>query len=440
MNISRASLSGLDLALDPVRVSTYHSNRQEPEPPPLGRVSTAAAVHEKVLNGPVEEIKAAFCRLEYLYHKNVSLTFRHRVIQIQSGFSKGGKLLSHAYQAMDPLLSIFRNSVLSGEELLKKFSGFTKAVKKTRLFSVISIPVSIVGMFKGMAGLSVSLYHKKYGDAGEFGLNILDSLGDLSSSISTFIDGLEVCEVITGSAALTAASTYLSGIGTILSVAAIGLHSKFIYDTNKLKNRMIKIFKGEEKEKFKGIVDLFDQYSDSRLARNIGVSDGAKLKARMHAIFKRNRNPETNPEHKKNLEKTFQALKTRIKWNNIGRYLKITAAVITIVAMAVLMFSPLAPLGYALLAISTVIGLGVLYMDYKAERKLNDHFKALAPKESPEMWNFYEKKHLKDKLDADPLIRSWDFTHGRRRSQDGVRVVRQQRSYEFEDAIPNEKK
>lgn len=433
MTTARVTLSGLDLAMhNPLQLSAQPLD--DLANPNNGEFASAGAVHEKVINGPIEKVKAAYHRLEYWYHKNVSLTFRRRVIQLQSGLSKGGKLLSTAYNAFDPILSIFRNSVLTGEKILESFKGFTKAVKKTRLFSVFSIPVAVYGVIKSSVGAVSSTYKGKYADAGEHGLNIIDSMGDLSHSVGTFIDGLEVCEVIVGSPALTTATTVLAVVGTAFSVASIALQAKFIYESSKLKNRMIKVFNQEEKADFKGVVNLFDRYKDSRLARHVGVSDGAKLKARMHAIYERNKDYETDSNKKENLTKTIDALKNRIKWNTIGRYVKIVAAVVAIVASIILLCIPGLQVAYALLAVSTAIGIGVLIMDYKMERKLNDHLKGLAPKNSPEMWRFYEKKHISKKLNDDPMLRCWDYTHGQYAKKNGQPIKRQQRSYEFEDA------
>lgn len=433
-----------------------------PTPPGQGADRTEA-IHEMVTNGPIEKIKEARDRLEYLYVKNVSITTQRRVTQIKSGLSKGGKLLSSAFHAFNPLLSIFRNSVLSGEKLVKPFQGVAKAVKKTRLFAAASIPVALYAIIAETVGTVVSIEKGKYADAGEHGLFVIDNIGDLSHSVDTFISGLEACEAVVTNPALQAATTSLAIIGTVFSLASIALQSKFIYETNKLKNRMIQVFGSEDNPNFEGVVKLFDRYSkkhsDSRLARCVGVSDGAKLKARMHAVFERNKNFETDEIQEKNLNDTFEALKKRIKWNNIGRYVKIIAAVITIVATIALLCSPGAPAGYALLAIAAAIGIAVLVMDYKMEKDLNNHFKTLAPNNCPEMQSFYNKKKPKEltegekndrmrelagrkwkkKLEKNPAVRRWDLDYADRVEEEQGSVERHFSSFEYED-IPVKKR
>lgn len=430
MTATRINLSGLDLEYRSARFSAQPL--QDLAAPDLAGADTAGSVHKMAINGPIEKVKAAYHRLEFLYHKHISLTFRRRVIQLQSGLSKGGKLLSTAYKAFDPILSIFRNSVLTGEKLLAPFKGFTKTVKKTRLFSVFSIPVALYGVIKESIKTAVSVHKEKYGDASEHGLNIMDNMGDLSHSIGTFIDGLEVCDVITGNPALESATHALAIIGTVFSIASIALQTKFIHETNKLRNRMITVFCSEEEPDFKAVVDVFDSYRDSRLSRHVGVSDGSKLKARMHAIYERNKDFETDETQKKNLNDTFEALKKRIKWNNFGRYLKITAAVITIIASIILLCTPGAPIAYALMAIATAIGIAVLIMDYKMESNLNNHLKSLAPNDCSEMKSFYDKRQWKKKIESDPRLRMWDLGHGRR-AKERQPVERLHRSYEYED-------
>lgn len=412
MNVMNQRLSALDLATNPTRRVPLENpiSFLDLEVPRIEATSIAAAVHDTALKGPIEEIKAAYGRLKAKYHQVFSLTFRRRVVQLQAGISKGRVLISRIYKAVDPLIDIFRNTVLSGEPLMKPIKGFPKFAKKTRLFSVFSIPVAIYALVKGGVGVVKSGLNGDRGELLEQGLDVMDSLSDLSYSIGTFIDGLIAASVVEKTAALTAASTYLAGIGAIFSVAVIGLQSKFIYESVKLKNRITKVFGSDDKIDFKAVVEEFDKFSNARLARRVGVTDGEKLKARMHAIYERNSNPEGNAEHKKNLTSAFNALKARINWNIVGRYLKITAAVISLIGVAILLASPAAPAGYAILAIATAIGLAVLIMDYKTENDLNDHLKMLAPNDSPEMWKFYGKRKSIEEMENDPVLRVWDLS------------------------------
>lgn len=411
MSSSLTRISALDLAINPtVREINRLSYLDLEEVPAIEVPPAVVAAHAHAVNGPLQSVKDAYARLEMAYHKKFPLTFRARVLQVQAGLSKGCSLLSSAYKAVDPIIDIFRNTVLTGENALLKNKGFLRFVKGTRLFSFFSLPISLVNMAKGGYELALSAKKKNYAEIAEQALNVTSSLGDLSFGISTCIDGLIASKIIESTAALTTASTYLTGIGAILSVAAIGLQSKFIYESVKFKNRISKVFGSEEKTDFKAVLKEVDKLSNSRLGRTVGVSDGEKLKARLHSIFERNSKPVENANHKKNLIDTVKALKKRVKWNNIGRALKITAAVISLIALAVLLFTPAAPVGYALMALATAIGLSILLMDYKAERTLNDYLKTLAPDGSPEMWKFYERKRAAKELQHNPMVRLWDLS------------------------------
>lgn len=403
-----SSLSYLDLAIAPSRqVSTLGLEVPKIEVPAI-----AATVHHRIARGPLEAIKDAYKRLEDFYHQAFPITFQCRFAQIQLGLLKGGTLLSSLYKVLNPVMSIFRNMISTGEQsVFKETIWLVKFAKKTRLLSIFSLPASLVQVVKGGYECVLSVKKKERSEALEQALNVADSLGDLSHGISTFIDCLMDAAVVNSSAALTAASTYLTGIGVILSVASIGLQCKFIYESVKLKNRITRLFDSKGKADFQSVVKEIDKLSHSRLARTVGVSDGEKLKARLHAIYERNSDPLGNAEHKKNLVSTVKALKNRIHWNNIGRYLKITAAVISIIAVSILLFSPVAPIGYLLVAVSAAIGLAVLLIDYKAEQDLNCHLKALAPKDSREMWKLYGKKQYRKKLKNDPMLRIWDLSN-----------------------------
>jgi hypothetical protein len=84
------------------------------------------------------------------------------------------------------------------------------------------------------------------------------------------------------------------------------------------------------------------------------------------------------------------AMKKRLITKEVSSALKILACVISIVASAVLMFTPIAPLGFALFALSTTIGISILVADYVTTMQFNKTIRMLAP----ESLNFPEKPQM----------------------------------------------
>lgn len=229
-------------------------------------------------------------------------------------------------------------------------------------------------------------------------LSIAKNVSDLSRAVAGVLEGIGHFGVT--SSALTAVSTSLTGVGIIFSTASAVLNAKHWYESCQFRKQMIEKFDGQPGN-FKNVMEFIHKKSDRTLTKFTGVKKAGKLKAQMEAIWRKNKELDTD-QKKENVKKTMSAWKTRVKWKNIVNALKTIAAVVSVIASAVLFFTPFAPVvavvlvpvGFGLLAACTATNITTQIMDLVAKTNFCKELKKLVSDTEPEivMAEWQEKK------------------------------------------------
>jgi hypothetical protein len=352
------------------------------------------------LKGRVKALKNAF-------YEKCSATTRARFAQLQSLVAKGKKLFAAVIMAVDPLAGVFRNTVFAGESQFVIFKGLVRFAEKTRIISVILLPLELIGIVKNAVGMTKACIKGSAIKACEKGLELIDSLGGLCFALEKGVQTVYSFAELTMSATATMACSALSAVGTVFSLATIGINAKQWYDSVQFEKRSILKYDEITNENFKEFVDKINVVGNSRLARLVGVSDGKKFKGRITAIYQRNAKPDQSAEAKENINGLMKALKTRITSKKFSHALKILVAVVSIVAAGILFFTPLAPLGYSLLVVCTLIGMAILIKEYRAEKNINNFLKSLAPDKCDEILEWKKKQKRIKQLKKDPVVAEW---------------------------------
>lgn len=346
--------------------------------------------HVVVNKGFIAAVKRAFNSLNDLYYENFPLSLQRRFSYIGIACGKTGQLVGSLQKGLAPIFTIFGNAALAGEALCSNFKGVVSLAKKTPVLLVFSIPIYLTLTIKDIAEVAI-LGVKGKGDlAGEKGLLALEHFSDLTFVTRSFLQGLKAVGSVS-STVFTAASTYLIGIGAILSLAGICKHAKRIYDCFQLRKKFFK------KDDLKSIVKEINSRGNKELVNKLGVSDGGKFKVRMRAIYKSHLADESKVERVKN------ALKRRISMKALSHSLKIAALAVSIAASVVLLCTPAAPAGFILLATSAAIGLSMAGLDFITEEQFNRVLRKLAPRDCTEMQMY----HMRKKIKKDPIFQHW---------------------------------
>jgi len=132
-------------------------------------------------SGALAAIRRAFKSLKSFYNEKmtISISLRNRFIWLKQLMVKGGNMVSNSVKFSLPNISTFRNSTLAGEGLLSKVGEIVKYAKKTRVFSVIAIPATIVSIVKNSVGLTRSYMNNKPKLAFEKGMMLVGDSGEL---------------------------------------------------------------------------------------------------------------------------------------------------------------------------------------------------------------------------------------------------------------------
>lgn len=240
---------------------------------------------------------------------------------------------------LQPLVSAAGNTA-SGAD-----SSSSILVGSGKIAAAVAIPFAIYGIIQ--EGRQMFSGKHKIDSA----FRMVQNVAWLADSTGTFVRGL--CQVgAVGQQAMQVAFGFTVA-GAALSVATIALHAKAIYQSNQF---LEKLNKKSEKE----AIDHALAQSAYRKEKyfNFDATTYNQL-----TLISANANTEIQGEAKTHLI-------NRVKESNFGRKLAILSAVVSLVAMAVLLFTPAAPIGFFLLAVAS----GILLAKFFYERRSVKHF------------------------------------------------------------------
>lgn len=324
-------------------------------------------------NGLIAAVKRAFESIESLYQNHIPYYLRERVKWIKDLTKKAYKLISNIVKLVLPFIDVIRNTA---EAAASKSAKYMKVIRKMKILSALTVGVIVYDIAMNIEGLVKSIFKKDLCLGVDKGLMIVDNVGDVAELIETILSGLKEFGVLAATETLKVACTALVGVSTIHSVASIVLNAKHWYQSAQFRSRIEQKF-GKEAN-FGNVVAFVNGQKKRTLHNRFGVKDGGELKVRLNAILQKDRDNRT-PKTKDAIKKAMHAMKKRLITKDICHGLKILAGVISIVACAVLLFTPIAPLGFALLATATAIGIVILVTNHLMTMQFKKTMNTLSP-------------------------------------------------------------
>ena len=281
-----------------------------------------------------------------------------------------------------PLIRMIGNAADSITDFGNKTSFFAEILPKVQAFSILTVPFSLRSLAQNVSQFAKAIFAGTIGKVFLKGAKAISNLSDISWAVASFMDGLTAFGQVTSEVAKVAAF-HLTAIAVVFMIPVVFIEGRRLH---KLKQFEQKIRLSEEK----GLEHAITSVSEERkevLERRLGVSDGGLVKIQLNQIAKLN--------DQNVIAETLKALKARLVLCKLSQALKITAAIISIIAGTILLFVPAAPLGFALTAIVSVIVISNLIMDRAASGDLKKKLAKFVPETSEEVKKYLEKKKWK---------------------------------------------
>jgi hypothetical protein len=248
-------------------------------------------------------------------------------------------------------------------------------LQKAKLLAVIPLPLVLYNSVKDVSSSLEAIFKEKSADSAvEGGLMIAYDVSDLTGLIGSIIGGLQKFGFLT-KGRIADSPAFFGHMGTLRSAVSIALNAKHGFEGFRLRRRLVQKFGA--KANFEHVVDFIKGQKAKTLQKKLDIQDGGELKARLNAIWERNKLP--GNESKKNIDKAMSVLKNRIRWMNIGCALKALAGTISLIAVAILLFTPFAPVSNAAFAAASALGIFILISGKRASKRFDSAIKNLAP-------------------------------------------------------------
>ena len=343
-------------------------------------------------------------KLENKYEEKVSLKFRKKITFIRDVSRPGVKCVNALYQlALPYIIYVWSIVRFSAETEKEHFSTkLIKGLRKSKVCIVVVLPVGFYDFSKNIFLLAQAAIKNNTDLVAEKGLDIVENVSDLTGNVSTVIEGLEQFGKIASDVA-GPLTTWLLGISAALSAITIVRESKRIVDCKRFwKNLTAKKSFADKKE---AILNC----EEKMLRRVFNIDDGKKFKDRIWNIY-------VNSKSDANIcKKTMNSLKEKVITDNICRGLSIIVGTVCIVAILLLLFTPLATLGFGLLLGATTVGLALLITKEVTKKRFESDMKRMARidltskarKKRMKKWNAKRREEWKKELKKDDNFRSW---------------------------------
>jgi hypothetical protein len=308
------------------------------------------------------------------------------------------QLIDTVSKVVQPIFDAIRNA----GNAINKASKFSLLMSKLKILGALAIIGAVTSLVANIKGVAKGILKQDKDLQIEKGLEIVENASEFCSVGETIVLGIKEFGVVAATETLKTAASALLGVGAILSAATIALHAKHWYDSAQFRKRLVEKFGGTDGKEanLKDLVAFTNEQKNRTLKNRFGVNDSNELKLRLNAIYEKSKNC-TPLESKKIADKTMTAMKKRLFTKELFHSLKIIASVISIIASAVLLFTPLAPLGFALLAVSSAIVIGVLVADYIMSSQFQKSLNEIVPISLEEIPKMPVKPELKDPKDLE---------------------------------------
>lgn len=253
--------------------------------------------------------------------------------------------------------------------------------RSMKLAVAAAAPFTAYGMVQSGKTLASSASKRDKVDAA---LLMVGSVGDLGDMACTFAEGLRAVGAVAESA--VAWTTPVMGVSAVVSSVAAGVHihgwargRKFMNLMNDVMDKKKGVKTVYTHEQLGKLKDYLNTRSDRAIKRFFGVR-ADQLMNRLDRIFKETntkifpkKTSKVSEKDKKEtldpVDKTVKALKGRVQSKIRSHRLGLLSTIISLIATAILLFTPLAPLGFALYAVCTVLSIATMIHDRVAANR-----------------------------------------------------------------------
>lgn len=360
----RQNLAAFDLAIPSLKKekTTGQAKKKTDLPTVIGKIFPKA--------------KKVFDQVESLYYNRIPYHVRKKIPTSFAFAGMGIKFIDRVVRAVKPILDGARHA---GQVVITQASKISQFFQKLKILGALGGIGIFVNLVKNSKDLHASLSKKDLNSSIDGALKITENVSDLTGIASTVVWGLKELGVNIAGEAAKAATSALTGVGIILSVATIILNGKLGIQSALFQKTLEKKFDDAEgKEGLKNVAKLINLQSPTSLQNHFGVSDGGLLKVRMKAIYEKSE--KASPKESKEITATVKKAMVKRLWTKQLSYgLKVLAAAISIIGCAILLFTPLAPLGFGLLALSTATVISSVALDLCMNKQFSKALEKIVP-------------------------------------------------------------
>jgi hypothetical protein len=248
-----------------------------------------------------------------------------------------------------------RNAGLAVQNAIGSHSPFWNFFAASRLFSIVRVPMDLYNMHTAIAEGANSTEKDDKVDAV---LSVFTTLGDIADATATFASGLGAVGAIAELSLLWVQPLFIVSIP--LQAAGLLASTIGLYRTYNCVNGLEKDLKtGGHVNVMNTLMDQTDGY----FKRNFKVSNGMQLKADIKKLLASDK--VTSEEKEAKMKTLFEDLKGRASQRMKSHALSILVTTISLIAMALFFFSPLAPVAFGMAAVATFGALLVFAYEYR---------------------------------------------------------------------------
>lgn len=300
---------------------------------------------------------------------------------LNTGYSKlKGRVLRVEYVTFSCSLIKGIRFVLSAVADFLPLAPNPQALSSLKFVSGVNIPIALYQMSENIVKVAKGTLNEKI----DVFLDTTFNLGLIGDSISGVGSALEGVGLVAAKSMMWA--TPLAIVSVSLEVAGIVLNIKESVENFIFRGQLSKEAGLDKTVEHYGVEDyrkgfdfLVQQRTRERsfLNKHFRVND-KKLLNRLRDIESEARekiqsaNSFLVNEGKSLLHNTMSALKRRVTTRMISNTLAILSGVTSIVGLFIILFTPIAPLGYAFLAIGVVLGIAKVAFDYETTRRFEN--------------------------------------------------------------------
>lgn len=253
-------------------------------------------------------------------------------------------------QYFNILVNLMWNANTASEAAWKRYEWAFKLIRGAKVFAITAVPFAL--LTAGKAAYEIVATNEKI----DAMLRMIESLGWTGDCASYFVNGLFDLDLVSRNAMTVAFS--FSVASAFLSTATLALNAKHLYHGNKLLETIERTGGN-----YVGVLQHLNLKSDYEIRRHFGVA-GHKFREKILPIIQ---NAENNAGI---VQTTVDHLKDRIKDKNFSHKLAIASAAVTCIGMLILLFTPIFPLAYGLLALAAAVAVYNFFIERRSVNKL----------------------------------------------------------------------